>query len=81
MKYILLAALISLLSHQSFGQKGKNYIDSTEVNIAEVKEELIKIKDDYYVIQPVGNAGNIGLFVGKEGVILVDNQWAKLARV
>lgn len=78
MKYILSVALALLLSHFSFGQKEKTFIDSVEQTIADIKEELILIKENYYVIQPIGLAGNIGVYVGAEGGVIVDNQWSRL---
>ena len=77
MKYILTIVLL-LSIHSSFGQIGTSFIDSVEQTIENTKEELIKIKDDYYIIQPAGLAGNVGVYVGTDGVVLVDDQWSKL---
>jgi glyoxylase-like metal-dependent hydrolase (beta-lactamase superfamily II) len=78
MKYVLTIVLLFLLIHPSFAQKGKTFIDSVEQTVANIKEELIKIKDDYYIIQPEGFAGNIGVYIGTDEIILVDDQWSKL---
>jgi glyoxylase-like metal-dependent hydrolase (beta-lactamase superfamily II) len=76
MKYIFTITL--LLSIHSFGQSGTSFIDSVEQTIQNTKEELIKLKEGYYIIQPAGLAGNIGVYVGTGGVVLVDDQWSKL---
>lgn len=76
MKYIL-SAILTLLSYSSFEQQ-QTFIDSVEQTIANTKEELIKIKDGYYVIQPDGIAGNIGVYVDQKGVVLIDDQWSEL---
>src|SRR5690242_12098774 len=78
MKYVITIVLL-LSIHSSFGQSGTSFIDSVDQTIENIKEELIKIKDDYYIIQPAGLAGNIGVYVGTDGVVLVDDQWSKLA--
>lgn len=77
MKHIFIAALLVLLYHASSGQN--LFIDSLEQTAADIKEELIKIKEGYYVIQAQGIAGNIVVYNGIEGVIMVDDQWARLA--
>lgn len=79
MKFSLLVATALLFSSHCYGQRQKTFIDSVDLRISSIKEEVIKIKDNYYVIQPEGLAGNIGLYIGENQVILVDNQWAKLA--
>ncbi|MDP6133690.1 MAG: MBL fold metallo-hydrolase [Candidatus Marinimicrobia bacterium] len=41
-----------------------------------IKEEVVKIKKNYYMIKPIDAvAGNIGVFVAKDGLVLVDDQW------
>jgi glyoxylase-like metal-dependent hydrolase (beta-lactamase superfamily II) len=61
------------------GQRGKNFVDSVEA-VIDIKQNLIKIKDNYYLIQPQTTmpASNITLYVGSSFNVLVDNQWAKL---
>lgn len=61
-------------------KENTNYVDSLSLKIGDIKEELIKIDDNYYVIRPYGIAGNIGVFIGDTGVILVDDQWAVLSK-
>ena len=79
MKYLLVFAVAFLFSLYSFGQIKTNYIDSLGVSVADIKEELLKIKEDYYVIMPYGIAGNIGVYIGKENIILIDDQWSILS--
>lgn len=61
-------------------QLRENFIDSMSFKIGEIKEELVKIQDNYYVIRPYGLAGNIGVYVSDTGVILIDDQWAVLSK-
>ena len=79
MKLLLSVAFGFLLSHQTFGQINTNYIDSLSSTMLDIKEESIKIKDNYYVIMPYGIAGNIGVYAGKEQVILIDDQYSILS--
>jgi cyclase len=61
-------------------KENANYIDSLSSKIVEIKEELIKIQENYYVIRPYGMAGNIGVFISNNGVILIDDQWSTLSK-
>ena len=61
-------------------QVRENSIDSMSLKIGDIKEELVKIQDNYYVIIPYGLAGNIGVFISDTGVILIDDQWAMLSK-
>ena len=79
MKYFVVFAVAFLFSLHSLGQIKATYIDSLEVSVADIKEDLLKIKEDYYVIMPYGIAGNIGVYIGKENIILVDDQWSILS--
>lgn len=79
MKYILSIALGVLLCNRSVGQQKTNFIDSVEATVLNIKEEPVKIKENYYAIIPEGLAGNIGVYVGKEYVVLVDDQWSVLS--
>jgi len=39
-------------------------------------EEIVKINDTFFMIKPIGGvAGNIGVFISDEGLVLVDDQW------
>lgn len=79
MNHLLLIALVTLMVHSSFGQHENNFIDSLAQTVGDTKEELIKIKENYYLIQPTGIAGNIAFYTGSTGVVMVDAQWQKLA--
>jgi cyclase len=74
--------MLAALTFQSNAQIRENasYIDSVSLKIGDIREELIKIQDNYYAIAPYGLAGNIGVFVGESGVILIDDQWAVLSK-
>ena len=74
MKYILSIALAFLLSICSFSQINYNFIDSVKVTATNSKEDLIRIKDNYYVIAPQAFSGNVVIYVDKDQVILVDDQ-------
>ncbi len=70
---------VLLISTESFGQKPIGLVDSLQNSVKDIKEEITKLKDDYYVIVPYGLAGNVGVFVSLDYVILVDDQWAVLS--
>ncbi len=52
--------------------------DSLQQKQISVKEELIFIKPNHYIIQPSGNGANTGVFNGKQKLILIDGQWSVL---
>ena len=79
MKNAVFFILAFLLSVPAFGQRGSNFVDSLEQTLGGLKENLVKIKDGYYVISPEGWGGNIGVYAGSNGVILVDPQWSRMA--
>lgn len=79
MKYFLSLVLSFLGCLPSFAQVNTTYIDSLSSTMLNIKEELIKIEDNYYVIMPYGIAGNIGVYLGKNQVILIDDQYSILA--
>ena len=70
---------VQLTTFESFGQKSIGLVDSLQNSVKDIKEEITKLKDDYYVIVPYGLAGNVGVFVSQDYVILVDDQWAVLS--
>ena len=74
-----LLLLILLISSIGFFQKPIGLVDSLENSVKDIKEEIVKIKDGYYVIVPYGLAGNVGVYVSQDYVVLVDDQWAVLA--
>jgi len=53
--------------------------DSIARRQSSTKEELLIIKPNHFLIQPNSDAGNIGVFNGKQRLILIDNQWSVLA--
>jgi hypothetical protein len=63
MKYILILAILLLSINLALPQAGKNFIDSVEQTITNTKEELIKIKEDYYVIH-LANRQCVGGWTG-----------------
>ena len=82
MKKLLIVLLtLFLLSNVSFSQTVENtvFIDTVSISIGNIKEELVKVNENIYIIQPYGMAGNTGVFISNDGVILVDDQWSMLA--
>jgi glyoxylase-like metal-dependent hydrolase (beta-lactamase superfamily II) len=77
----LLGLITGLLftTSEGFGQKPIGLVDSLENSVKDIKEEITKIKEDYYIIVPYGLAGNVGVYVSQDYVILVDDQWAVLS--
>ena len=55
MKLLSLFFILFLLSNGLFSQIKENttFIDSVSSSIGNIKEELIKIEENYYVIQPL----------------------------
>lgn len=80
--YLLLTVMLLISMENVFGQTDTNldfsFIDSVRTSIDEIDQDIIKIKDGYYVISAQGIAGNIGVYVGNNGVVVVDNQWSEL---
>ena len=60
-----------------FGQTSR--FDSIIKKQISTKEVLHKIQSNHFLIQPTGDAGNIGVFNGKQRLILIDNQLGVLA--
>ena len=82
MKKLLIVLLtLFLLSNVSFSQTIENtvFIDTVSNSIGNIKEELVKVNENIYIIQPYGMAGNTAVFISNDGVILVDDQWSMLA--
>lgn len=79
-KWVIGTIILWLLTTSLFAQikENDNFIDSLSSNIQTIKEELQHIQDNYYVIIPSGIAGNIGVFIGDGGIILIDSQWSEL---
>ena len=64
MKSIKILLLLFFISTNTNGQK------------KELKIEPIKLTDQLYVLK--GKGGNIGLFIGQDGVFMIDDQFAPL---
>jgi glyoxylase-like metal-dependent hydrolase (beta-lactamase superfamily II) len=76
MKYLTLPFLLSSIVVTSIAQTTN--VDSIQKKQISVKEELINIKPNHYIIQPSGNGANTGVYNGKQKLILIDNQWSIL---
>jgi len=63
--------------HQSSQSQTINF-DSLQKKQISIKEELIFIKPNHYIIQPSGNGANTGVYNGKQKLILIDDQWTSL---
>ena len=66
MKYILLTSIL-FASLASFGQG----------NMDSVRIQPIKVTEQIYMLK--GSGGNIGVLIGKEGTLMIDNQFAPLS--
>ncbi|MBL7872182.1 MAG: MBL fold metallo-hydrolase [Cyclobacteriaceae bacterium] len=66
MKYILLTSIL-FVSLASFGQG----------NMDTVRIQPIKVTEQIYMLK--GSGGNIGVLLGKEGTLMIDNQFAPLS--
>ena len=75
---IILGILIIPIKAQI--KENETYIDSVSEAITGIMENLVKIQDNYYAIISYGLAGNIGIFIGDEGVVLIDDQYATLSK-
>ncbi len=83
-----LTILFSLILISSFGQTQGDKIasikkeqDEKQKQIrANAGEEILKINDTFYVLQPLGIvAGNLLVFITSEGLLMVDDQWEIVA--
>ena len=77
MKIFLLHSLI-VCSLFANAQKRLLPFDSIRNKQVGIKEELIQLKAHHYYIRPTGSAGNIGIFNGKNRLLLIDDQWGIL---
>jgi cyclase len=76
MKYLIHSLLLSFVVATSIAQT-RNF-DSLQKKQISVREELIFIKPNHYIIQPSDNGANTGVYNGKQKLILIDNQWNSL---
>jgi glyoxylase-like metal-dependent hydrolase (beta-lactamase superfamily II) len=75
----LLVCLLFVQGFQQYCVGQTTRFDSIAKRQSSTKEELLIIKPNHFLIQPNSNAGNIGVFNGKQRLILIDNQWSVLA--
>lgn len=59
--------------------ENNRYVDSLALLVGSTSEKLIKIHDQIYIVSPTKVAGNTGVFIGTDGVYLIDSQWAALS--
>lgn len=77
MKQLLVWLLLSQAFQQyCIGQTTR--FDSIAKKQIGTKMELRTIQPNHFLIQTNGDAGNIGVFNGKQRLILIDNQWSTL---
>ena len=86
MKSFVLFIILGVISIQiqaqenrTFPNEDEQYIENLSQSIGDIELILDTLDEDYYVIRGVGVAGNIGVFVGENGVYLIDNQWSALS--
>ena len=77
MKHFIIAISFSTLV---LGQEKDKDLEAFRQVEQEVKnnltEEIVKINDTFFMIKPIGGvAGNVGVFIAEEGLVLVDDQW------
>ncbi|MEY4628649.1 MAG: hypothetical protein RLZZ595_975 [Bacteroidota bacterium] len=75
----LLVCLLFVQGFQQYCVGQTTRFDSIAKRHSSTKEELLTIKPNHFLIQPNSDAGNIGVFNGKQRLILIDNQWSVLA--
>ena len=68
MKRIVLLSIIALIAQLAFGQQ----------NFDTVKIRPIKVSENIYMLK--GSGGNIGVLTGKDGVFMIDDQYAPLSQ-
>ncbi len=78
LKIIFALFLGLLLAHPVIAQVDSSYIESIAAEIAGAELTLLKIQENNYYIISSEMGGNIAVYVGEEGICLVDNQWAVL---
>jgi glyoxylase-like metal-dependent hydrolase (beta-lactamase superfamily II) len=82
MRRLISLIILGFLTISSIAQikEDTNYVDSISLKVVDIKEELIKIQDNYYAIISYGMAGNIGVFISDNGTIIIDDQWSTLSK-
>ena len=74
---IILFFFISFISYGQSNDEGMKLFNERQKEVKEsLSEKVIKINEKFYMIQPFGGvAGNIGVFISNDGIILIDDQW------
>ena len=77
MKYFILIILFSSFSTAQTNDMDLEAFRKVEKDVKNnLAEEIVKINDTFFMIKPIGGvAGNIGVFISDEGLVLVDDQW------
>ena len=77
MKFFKLLILFSTFSLAQTVDKDLEAFRKVENEVKNnLTEEVVKINDNFFMIKPIrGVAGNIGVFISDEGLVLVDDQW------
>ena len=77
MKYFILIILFSSFSTAQTNDMDLEAFKKREKDVKNnLTEEIVKINDTFFMIKPIGGvAGNIGVFISDEGLVLVDDQW------
>ena len=77
MKYFILIILFSSFSTAQTNDMDLEAFRKVEKDVKNnLAEEIVKINDTFFMIKPIGVvAGNIGVFISDEGLVLVDDQW------
>ena len=77
MKFFKLIILFSTFSLAQTVDKDLEAFRKVENEVKNnLTEEVVKINDNFFMIKPIrGVAGNIGVFISDEGLVLVDDQW------
>ena len=77
MKYFILIICFSSFSIAQTNDKDLEAFRKVEKDVENnLTEEIVKINDTFFMIRPIGGvAGNIGVFISDEGLVLVDDQW------
>ena len=76
-KYFIITVLITSFTIAQSNDKDLDAFKKREKDVKNnLTEEIVKINDTFFMIKPIGGvAGNIGVFISDEGLVLVDDQW------
>ena len=77
MKHFIIAISFSTLVLAQEKDKDLEAFRQVEQEVKNnLTEEIVKINDTFFMIKPIGGvAGNVGVFIAEEGLVLVDDQW------